>query len=437
MKAIIHTTLYDFKQYMENAYVIFDHHIHEVGPMDQFKNKNYEIIDGRDQLVMPGLVAGHTHIYSTFARGLIIPFHPKNFQEILEQLWWRIDRHLDNEMTYYSGIVSAIDFVKSGVTTLIDHHASGVDILGSLNALQKSVCQVVGLRGAFCFEVSDRFHVDDAIAENVQFIEAHQTNKTRGLFGLHASMSLSEETLIKIKSVVKNTPVHIHVAESELDQEDCLNKYNERIVQRLARHHLLNEHSIIAHSIYVNDDELALIKKHNCVVAINFTSNMNNGVGLPDIHRFKKHGIPVIIGNDSISFSMTYEYMNVYYSNHHIDKTPIKFSLLDLQKIIEDTYQYASYTFDTKIGRIEKDYVADLIICPYVAPTPMNEKNAFGHVFFGLFHRLTPKQVFINGKEIIKNYEISEVLLNAYKDANQASKRLFDQIEQEEQRDET
>jgi cytosine/adenosine deaminase-related metal-dependent hydrolase len=437
MKAIINTTLYDFKNYRENAYIIFDHHIHEVGSMEHFINKNYEIIDGKDQLVMPGLVAGHTHIYSTFSRGLMMPFHPKNFQEILDQLWWRLDSYLDNEMTYYSGIVSAIDFVKSGVTTVIDHHASGVDIRGSLEALKKSVCQVVGLRGAFCFEVSDRFNVDDAIAENVDFIEKQQTNKTRGLFGLHASMSLSEETLIKVKKVLKHTPIHIHVAESELDQEDCLNKYNERIIERLARHQLLNKNSIIAHSIYVNDEELELLKKNDCVIAINFTSNMNNGVGLPNIHRFIKHGIPVIIGNDSISFSMAYEYMNVYYTNHLVDQTPNQFTLNDLKKIIEDTYQYASHTFQTKIGKLEKDFVADFMLCPYIAPTPIHENNIFAHIFFGLFHRLTPKHVWINGKEIIKNYETSEVLLRAYKDAVKASKRLFDQIEKEDKSNET
>ncbi|MCX5774858.1 MAG: amidohydrolase family protein, partial [Firmicutes bacterium] len=149
IKAIINARIYDFKDYIENGFVLFDNQIIATGAMKDFKNEGFKIIDGTGQIVMPSLVCGHAHIYSTFARGLALPFNPKNFQEILDQLWWKIDRQIDNETTYYSGIIASVEFMKNGVTTIIDHHASGKEITGSLESLKKAVCDQAHLRGIF------------------------------------------------------------------------------------------------------------------------------------------------------------------------------------------------------------------------------------------------------------------------------------------------
>ncbi|MFA6649081.1 MAG: hypothetical protein WCS48_03195, partial [Candidatus Izemoplasmatales bacterium] len=147
MKALINARIYDYNQYQEQAYILFDEQITQVGPMIEFVDNGYDIIDCTGQLVMPSLVVGHSHIYSTFARGLSIPFNPQNFQEILAQLWWKLDASLDNSMNYNSGIASACDFLRNGITTIIDHHASGKDIIGSLLALKHAICDDASMRG--------------------------------------------------------------------------------------------------------------------------------------------------------------------------------------------------------------------------------------------------------------------------------------------------
>ena len=240
IKAIIHATIYDFYTYIEDGYVVFDDKIIEVGRMQDFSNKNYQIIEGNESLVLPGLICGHTHLYSAFARGLSLPFQPKNFQEILDQLWWKVDGKLDLDMVYHSGLVFGLDFLKNGVTTLIDHHASGIDLLGSLNQLKKAVTKDVGLRGIFAFETSDRFDVDACIKENISFSKKNHTDTCRGLFGLHASSSLSDKTLKKVKKVIGDIPIHIHVAESVLDEADSMSKYHKPIINRLVEHGILN-----------------------------------------------------------------------------------------------------------------------------------------------------------------------------------------------------
>ena len=166
MKALINVRIYDYHQYIENGFIIFDNEIREIGPMKNYAPRyDFEVIDGHGDLVMPSFVCAHAHIYSIFARGLALPFDPKNFQDILDQLWWKIDAQINNEITYYSGIAAASEFLLNGVTSVIDHHASG-EILGSLSSLKKAVSDVAGMRGIYCFETSDRYNVDECVEEN-------------------------------------------------------------------------------------------------------------------------------------------------------------------------------------------------------------------------------------------------------------------------------
>lgn len=233
MRALINVRIFDYQNYIENGYVVFDKTIVKVGKMEDFVDEGYKLIDGKGQLLMPNFVCAHSHIYSIFARGLALPFDPHNFQEILDQMWWKLDSKIDNPITYYSGIAAGSEFLLNGVTTIIDHHASGEDILGSLTALKKALDNKLHLRSILCFETSDRYPVDDCIKENISFAKKNHTEYVSGLFGMHASMSLSEKTLVKISRKLGDLPIHIHVAESDMDEKDSLEKYGTTIIERL------------------------------------------------------------------------------------------------------------------------------------------------------------------------------------------------------------
>lgn len=431
MKAIINARLYDYEQYIDHGFIVFDDQIQAIGTMDTFEDNNYEIHDVEGALVIPSFVIGHTHIYSTFARGLIMPFQPTTFQDILDQMWWKLDRELDNKNTFYSGIVNAVEMIKNGVTTVIDHHASGKDIKGSLEALKNSVCDTVGMRGIFAFEVSDRFDVDQAIKENVSFIKENHNQDVSGLFGLHASMSLSEATLKKVKKNIHDAPIHIHVAESEMDQDDAINNYNERVIERLDRHGLLTKDSLITHGLYLNDDEIAILKHRDCVVALNPSSNMNNGVGLPIYKTLKHAGIPVIIGNDGLSTGITHEYLTMLYAMRLKEMDPNAFTLADIKTIIDDTYAYGSRRFNVDLGKFKKGYQADIQVIPYEPPTPIDETNVLGHMFYGLFHQFKPKHVLKDGEFLVEDYQVSHALTMLYKEAAPVAKMLWKRLKKE------
>ena len=403
MNAIINACIYDYETYIENGYLLYDDKIVEVGDMKSFKNKGYEKVeDFQGDLLMPTFVCAHSHIYSIFARGLSLPFNPHNFQEILDQMWWKLDAQLNNKETYYSAIAAGSEFLLNGVTTVIDHHASG-EITGSLNSLRKAFVGPLKMRGIFCFETSDRYDVKKCIKENVSFAKKHPGE---GLFGMHASMSISNKTLKGIKKAQDNLPVHVHVAESEMDVKDSYEKYGKSIIQRFDDAGILIPDSLIVHGVSLSDEELDIIAKRNCYMVVNTTSNMNNAVGLPYVKNYFNHGIKVMVGNDGLNSNMASEYMNVLFSSHLRAESPTALGVDEVKNMIQNAYVYVSRRLGIKLGQFKSGFEADFMRVKYTPFTKMDESNAFGHIVFGLFPNFKPSDVYTYGKKRVKNCKI-------------------------------
>ncbi len=432
MKAIINVRIYDYQNYIENGYVLFDDKIVEAGPMSKFKNDGYQVIDGKGQLLLPNFVCNHAHIYSIFARGLALPFDPHNFLEILEQMWWKIDAKIDNEITYYSGICAGKEFIENGVTTIIDHHASGTDIIKSLTMLKKSLVDALGLRAILCFETSDRYLTCKCIKENMSFMNKYRTDHVAGLFGMHASMTLSNKTLASIAKQLGDNPIHIHVAESAMDEEDSLKKYGVTIMERMEKYGLVNPNSLIVHGVDISDKELDIVSKHGAYMVVNTTSNMNNAVGLPNVKNYLKHNVKVLVGNDGLSSNMANEYNNVYYTAHLKTESPTGLGLGEVLDMINNSYDYVSRILNIKLGRIQKGYEADFMLLPYQPFTKMDNNNAFGHLFFGVYPALKPNDVYASGKCLLKNRQIVSKKVKAlFNKSLEESERLWTRVKEE------
>lgn len=432
MKAVINVRIFDYKNYIENGYIVFDRTIEEVGEMKNFVDKGYEVIDGEGKLLLPGFVCGHAHIYSIFARGLALPFNPKNFLQILEQMWWKIDAKITNDVTYYSGIAAASEFLLNGVTTVIDHHASG-QITGSLDELKRSVVDVARMRGIFCFETSDRYDVEKCLMENADFANYYKNNmKCSGLFGLHASMTLSNETLEGVKKYQGNIPLHVHVAESVDDEKDSKEKYNKTIIERFDEYGIIKPDSLIVHGVALSDKELDIIKKNNAYCVVNTTSNMNNAVGLPNVKNYIDHGIKVFVGNDGLNSNMASEYCNVYYTSHLLNKSPTQLNLGDVINMINNAYEYVSKRLNIKLGKMENGYEADFMLVDYHPFTNVTKDNIFGHIFFGLFPQFKPCDVFSRRNWQVRNYKlVNENLLSEFEKCNEFANKLWTLVKEE------
>ncbi|MCR5269360.1 MAG: putative aminohydrolase SsnA, partial [Lachnospiraceae bacterium] len=272
-------------------------------------------VNAHGGVIMPGFINTHEHIYSALARGLSIKgYAPKGFLEILDGMWWNIDRHLTLEGTYASAIATYIECIKCGVTTIFDHHASYGSIRTSLSTIEKAA-KKAGIRSCLCYEVSDRDgggKMREAALENEEFLQHAKEDKSHmiaGMFGLHASFTLSDDTLDYCREhTPEGSGYHIHVAEGIEDLHDCLKKHGKRIVDRLMDHGILGDRTLLAHCIYVNDHEMELIRETDTMVVHNPESNMGNACGCPPTMEMVHKGILTGLGTDGYTHDMTESY---------------------------------------------------------------------------------------------------------------------------------
>ncbi len=318
---------------LENsALMVRDGRILEIGPSASLRAKypDAEQLDARGQLVMPGNICAHTHFYGAFARGMGIPGPaPKDFPEILEKLWWRLDRALLDVDVEYSALVSLVDAIKHGTTTLVDHHASPNAIDSSLDQIADAV-EMAGVRTALCYEVTDRNGEDGVqrgISENVRFLHSVKERNSGLLgatFGLHASLSLSDETLAKCVEAAQglDTGFHIHVAEHEADEYDSREKYGTRVIDRLAAAGILGPKSLIAHCVHIDGREMEILRDSGAWVTHQPRSNMNNAVGAAALDAMFDEGIALALGNDGFSNNMWAEWKAAYLLHKVINRDP-------------------------------------------------------------------------------------------------------------------
>lgn len=357
------------------------------------KHQDVEELDARGQLVMPGNICAHTHFYGAFSRGMGIPGPPmKDFPDILERLWWRLDRALLDIDVEYSALVCLVDAIKHGTTTLIDHHASPNAINNSLDQIADAV-EVAGVRAALCYEVTDRNGPDGAqagIDENVRFLyslKERNSGLLAGTFGLHASLSISDETLADCVAASQDldTGFHIHAAEDVSDEYDALYKYDKRVIDRLADAGILGPKSIVAHCIHVDPAEKALLRESGSWVTHQPRSNMNNAVGAADIEGMMRLGIPVCLGNDGFSNNMWAEWKTAYFLHKAAHRDPRRANGMDIaQMAIYNNAALAEMFWpDLPLGKLAEGAAADIIFVDYHATTPLTAGNLPWHIIFG------------------------------------------------------
>lgn len=400
------------------ALLVQDGRIADMGTTAELiaKYPNVSQLDAAGQLVMPGNICAHTHFYGAFARGMHIPgAPPKDFPDILERLWWRLDRALFAIDTRYSALVCLVDAIKHGTTTLIDHHASPLAIDGSLDQIADAV-EEAGVRAALCYEVSDRNGADGAeagISENVRFLhDIHERNKSNllaGTFGLHASLSLSDETLAECVRAAAdlNTGFHIHVAEHEADEYDSLQKYGQRVVDRLHKAGILGSKSIVAHCVHVDAAEMNLLRDTGTWVTHQPRSNMNNAVGTADVAAMLRLGIPVCLGNDGFSNNMWAEWKTAYLMHKQAHRDPRRGNGLSIVQmgIYNNAALLQIFWPELPIGKLAVGAAADIIFVDYQPITPLSVDNLPWHIIFG-FESSMVTSTMVAGKLLMHNRQL-------------------------------
>ena len=406
------------ESYIENGAIAIENGIIvEVGSTQSIlsKYKDAELYDLDGRFVIPGFINTHMHLYSTFARGFGFGgASPYTFKEILELIWWRLDKFLDTEEEiYYSALMPAIEGLKSGTTTIIDHHASFGLIDGSLDIVENALKEV-GIRGVLAYETSDRWGrelSEKSIKENERYIRKEKNKDFfNALFGLHASFTLENETLEKVSAIAKslNVGFHIHVAEGIEDVEHALKTSGKRTVERLNDFGILGKDTLAIHCININEKEIEILKDTETTVVHNPESNMNNGVGVAPILEMDKAHILLGLGTDGYTPSMIESVKVAYILPKLHYRDPRVGSDLARRMLFENNSSIASRFFNRKVGVIEKDAYADLVVLDYNPPTPVDGNNFFYHLIFGIRDNAV-KDVFVHGELLVKDQKLTKI----------------------------
>jgi putative selenium metabolism protein SsnA len=358
-----------------------------------------EFVDARGQYIMPGMICAHTHTYGAFARGMALKDPPPHdFVQILERLWWRLDRALTPDDIRYSALVCLVDAIRHGTTTLIDHHASPNACAGSLDVIAQAFRQA-GVRGCLSYEVSDREGKDKALAgiqENERFIKATRPSPhsaalplLSAMMGLHAAFTLSDETIAQAVAVAGELGVgcHIHIAEGGADGDDSRKRHHTRTVERLARLGVLGPKAIAAHCIHIDEQEMRILAETGTMVVHNPRSNMNNAVGMARVAEMLQSGILVGLGNDGFSNDMFVEMKAAYLAQKAASGDPQSMPAGTVQQLaIGNNARIAASAFGgaARFGELAVGAVADVILVDHQSPTPVTAGNLPWHLIFGV-----------------------------------------------------
>ena len=347
-----------------------------------------ECLDAHGGLVIPGLVNLHHHFYSALARGLDPRTPMRNFTEVLDRLWWRLDRALDPETIGLSARLSAADCIRWGCTTVFDHHASPSYIDGSLDVIAEAL-ETAGLRGVLCYEITDRNGSEQAergLEENLRFLAARAEHPTvRGVMGLHASFTLRNRTLEQVAARrPANGGCHIHVAEDPVDVVTSKAEFGVEPVQRLAGFDLLDDRALLAHGIHLDPDAYELAAAHGATLIHNPESNANNGVGRLDVPETTAHGCRVGLGTDGMSSSVLRALRSAFLL-HRAGRQDPDSGFDALPDLLGTNVRVARrFLGEPLLGRLTPGAPADLIAIDQPPPTPLTTENLFAHLVYGV-----------------------------------------------------
>jgi cytosine/adenosine deaminase-related metal-dependent hydrolase len=349
------------------------------------------IVDCNYNLVTKSFACGHHHIYSALARGMPPPEKVlENFQDILESIWWRLDKSLDAETIEASALVSALYCAKNGVTLVIDHHVSPYAVESSLETIAKAFDRI-GISHLLCYELSDR-DGEGPKQTGLEETENYLKAGNQWHVGIHASFTVGDDLLKRAVSLAEKygTGVHVHVAEDMVDQDCCLRDHGKRVVERYQDAGVLNlPKSILAHCIHLDDHEKRMIRESGVWVAENIESNQNNNVGVTGYLDITDN---VMLGTDGMHSDMLRSAKAAFLAGQGTEG-------IDLAGIYERFRKIHVYLLEHGFSGDEEN---NLVILDYDAPTPVNQDNFLGHLVYGI-DASHVQSVISSGRLIVEN----------------------------------
>jgi cytosine/adenosine deaminase-related metal-dependent hydrolase len=339
-------------------------------------------VDVSGCVVTPAFTVAHTHLYMSLTCGMPPPSSaPKTLTDMLQWVWWALDKALDDDLVHTSALVGAAMAAKAGAACVIDHHSSPRAIDGSLDRIEAALDEI-GLRGVLCYETSDRDgrgRRDGGLSENRRFLEKVRKRETkhRALVGAHSMMTLNDDTLDAIRELADThkTGIHMHVAEDLTDHLDAERIRKTPLAKRFERIGLARKGSIMAHAVQLETAAAEELMQAGAFVVTNPRSNMAHGVGLCGIS-----GPNVALGTDGTDNDLLAE-ARAYHLRHSEARDDLA---REVGARVAASQELSAQIFgDPSAPRVIPGARADLAILDYQPMTPMTPSNVIDHLARG------------------------------------------------------
>ncbi len=372
------------------------------------------VIDASGGVIIPGLIAAHTHLYGILLRGASLNIKPPtDFAQVLQRVWWPVDEALTIEDAYASALSAGADMLRNGSTLFADTYSGPNSIEGSLNAIAKATKEL-GIRGILAFEMTERNNPDEAsrgLKEGVDFINScGEGDLVSGMVSIHASFTVGDEIITRAAEQAKElkVPITVHTSEGLVDLYHNLKASGERTVERLDRLGLLGSNTVLAHCVHVDLNEIDLIAKRRSSIAHNPMSNMLNAVGVAPVPAMLERKITVCLGNDGWIFD-PFENMRCALTVHRLASgNPSAISPDEIFRMA--TIEGArAYNLERNLGSLEKRKQADVVILDGSrVPTPLTPDSIIGHLI-NTFSGRDVRDVVVKGRIVVKDRLLTQV----------------------------
>ncbi len=418
---------------MENSgIVIKDDLIYEVNS-NELLLKNYpdfDVLDCRDQIISPGFINAHMHLYGVISHGISVPADIEDFKSFLEDFWWpKVEDRLDNRMIAVTARAMAYELINSGVTALCDILEAPMAIPGALEA-EAEALKDVGIKAILSFEASERVNKENgllSIEENRNFFTKYKNHPLiSGMICIHTTFTCSKDFICKAMDASKETGagIQMHLSESKYEPELCLKNYNKLPVDLYDELGFFEEPILAAQGVKLSDKEIDTLLKHEVNMVHLPLSNCEVGGGFAPVPAMLEKGLKVGLGTDGY-INNFFEVMRGAFLLHKANlENP---EIMPAETVFNmATSHGASAMRMEEAGKLEKGSPADIITIKPELPTPLNKENIFTQLVL-YCNPDNVMNVFVNGRQLKANGSlVGTNMKDEYKAVKEQAARLWE-----------
>jgi 5-methylthioadenosine/S-adenosylhomocysteine deaminase len=368
---------------------------------------NEEIWDASGQVLAPGFVDAHTHLYGILAHGIPYSKAPSGFMPFLEEFWWPlVENRLDREMICAATESNCVAMIRSGITSFYDCEEAPKALPGILDA-QSQIVRKSGLRGVLSFEATQRVSEANGqlgLKENFDFTKSAgvQGELVSGLMCFHTTFTCDAEFIKQAYQMAGEVGVlvHSHCSEGTYEPDYVQKKFGKRPIEYYDELGVLGEHSLLSQCVQVNVAEIELLAQRNARVTHMPLSNCEVGGGIAPIPAMLEAGITVGLGSDGYITDFFEVMRGAFLIHKAYQQNPMVMPAWMVWYLA--TEGGAKALGLEKVGRIESGWQADLQLFEANLPTPLKEHNLYDQTLL-YCHQTDVSGTVVAGKVLMRD----------------------------------